>query len=440
LSRQQIKIYIAIVVFFCANYQASAREFTLQDSIDLGLKNSALLNKSESEKNEASSLFSKYKGGLFPEISLRGSAETSKNSANMSNAGATSELNSTKTYTAAVDVVQPLYTGGKLLGGLRLGHALEDGAEQRYYTTRQTVVRQIIDAFYTLAEAQDTLVAAKENLQILESYEKITSRYEKIGRSRDIDGIQSVINLSLGKIDVQDSEQKRLAAEINLKKLLNVEAEKEIQPKFNISVQPLAKMSIDEALQTAEKNNPEIRAVRLKLDEVRAQNQVELSTDLPSLSLTGSAGYKSPDQAEVFDDNSEFYTVGVTLKVPLFSGLSSLAKRREYKENYYQAERDLQIKLQDTREKMDVSLNDAYKLYNQLLDVQVIVKRSRRGLDLANSGYKKGIVSSTDIVQFQRSRYEAEKLFIKTQYNYLRSVLNVRELLGTNLERAYAQK
>jgi outer membrane protein len=436
LFRMRYALLILGLIISVANV-TSARELTLQDAIAVSLRTSPELLKSQSEKNEAEAIFAKYKGGLFPEISLRASAEASKNSARV--VDEVNDLDSTKTYTAALDVTQPLFSGGKMLGGLRLGRALTDGAEQKLFITRQAVVRQVVEAFYNLAEAQNSLVAAQENHQILESYAKITSRYEKIGRTREIDRIQSGINLSLGQIDIQDAEQKRAQAEANIKKLLSLESEQEIKPNFTISVQSLATISVDEAVATAEKNNPEIRGARLKLDEVKAQNQIDLSTDLPSLSLTGSTGYKSPDRDDIIADNTDFYTVGLTLKVPLFSGLSSVAKRREHHENYYQAERDMQIKRQNVREEIDSTLNNARNLYAQVLSLQDVVKRSRRALDLANTGYNRGIVSSQDIIQFQRSRYESEKLFVKTQYNYLRSVLVVRELLGTDLQRVYAQ-
>jgi outer membrane protein len=435
------KNFVFLFCFFISFTFSSggwARELTLQDAIALAVKTNPELLKSESEKKKASATFDKYKGALFPEISLRGSTEIKKESAIM-NGSPTADLDSQKTYTAAVDFTQPLFTGGKMLGGLRLGRALENGAEQSFYTTRQSVVRQVVEAFYKLAEAQDDLVAAQENAQILESYSKITQRYEKIGRSRNIDRMLAGVNLSLGKFDIQDSSQNREEAEASLKKLLSLETEKSIDPKFTVQVQSLAKISVDEALAMAEKNNPEIRAALFKLDEVKATNQVDMAEDLPSLSLTGSSGYQSPDTDELTKDHSDFYTLGLTLKVPLFSGLSSVAKRREHHEAYYEAERDLEIKRKDIREQLDTNLASAQKLYDQLVNVQEVVKQSRKALDLANAGFNRGTVSSTDIISFQKNRYESEKRFVKTQYDYLRAVLQVRELLGTDLERVYAQ-
>lgn len=415
----------------------AARELTLSEAISHGLQTSPELLKASSMKNEASAQFSQYKGALFPKVTLRGEARISKDSAAWSTTA--TDTNSQKRYTAAADIEQPLFTGGALLGGLRLGRALEDAAEQTYYITRQSVVRKIVRAFYDLAEAHDTLVAAQENLSILESYSKITKRYESIGRTRQIDRMQADVNFTLGRFDILDAQNLRTEAEASLKNVLSLEGEKSITPKFNITVQPLAKITVEEALETAEKNNPELRNLRVELDAVKARNQIDLAEDLPKLSLEGSAGYQSPDRSAIFENNADFYTFGLVLRVPLFSGLSSLSKRQAHKEEFYQAERNLQIKRKELREKLEVALSNAGRLYSQLLEVQDVVKQTRRALELANQGYSRGIVSPSDVLQFQRSRYDAEKRFIATRYNYLRAVLDVRELLGTDLERVYAQ-
>jgi outer membrane protein len=251
--------------------------------------------------------------------------------------------------------------------------------------------------------------------------------------------MQANVNLSLNKLDIQDAEHLRSVAETNLKSLLSLENEQNLSPKFAVQVQPVAKISVEEALETAEKNNPGIRSALFKLDEIKANNQISIADDLPYLALTGSSGYKSPDRDHIIDDNSDFYSVGLTLTVPLFSGLSSVAKRREHHEAYYQGERSLDMIRKSVRESLDESLSDSRKLYDQLVTMQAIVKESRRALDLANAGYNRGIVSSTDIITFQNKRYDTEKRFVKNQYDYLRSVLNIRELLGTDLERVYAE-
>jgi outer membrane protein len=412
------------------------REITMTEAIKLGLHNSPDLLKSGSEKEEARAQFSQYKGALFPTINLRGEALSTKNSAAWLTAN---DTNSDKRYIAAADFSQPLFTSGALLGGLRLGRVNQDRAEQSYYITQQSLVSRIVQAFYNLAQAQDTLVASQEHVSILESYQKITRRYESIGRTRNIDRMQAETNFTLGRFDILDAQTIRTAAEASLKNLLSLEKEKNVVPKFNITVQPLAKISIDEALATAEKNNPVLRNLRFELDAVKARNQLDLSVELPRLSIEGSAGYQSPDRKEVFSDSSDFYSIGLVLRVPFFSGLSSFGKRRVHKEDYYQAERDLQIKLKAIRQELEVNISHASRLYAQLLEVQNIVKQTRKALDLANQGYNRGIVSPTDILTFQRSRYDAEKRYISIQYDYLRAVLYVRELLGTDLERVYAQ-
>ena len=53
--------------------------------------------------------------------------------------------------------------------------------------------------------------------------------------------------------------------------------------------------------------------------------------------------------------------------------------------------------------------------------------------------YRQGMVTSTDIVTLQTTRYQAETQFLTAQFSYLKQIVNLRHDLGVDLEKTYAR-
>ncbi len=436
-------LFTLFVTFFALNVSAQVRELDMKTSVALGLQNSPELKQAESHRREVRSQAWQLKSEIFPEISARATSERRMNSGALRTINPATPTPTSQTpfstYLAALDLKQPIFTA-TAISGWQLSTARKESAEKEYYAAQQTAVRNLVNAFYDYAAANDFYHAASTNLQTLQSYSQSMTRYAKIGRGREMDRLQASVNASLSDIDSQTALQKQQEAELHFKTLLGLSPNEKISAKFNFEVQSIDPITLDQAVELALKNNPKLILLQEAIRETELKDKIEMAPDLPSLYFLASYGTQALEKDDLFQAKSDFYSYGLSLTIPLFSGFSSVARRREFREQIYQSERAFEIERRNLRERIKNALDNVNRLYKHYESLQVVTKNSQRALDLVNGSFRQGTTTPQDVVNFQSSRYKAEQVLIEIQYTYLKSVAELRELLGVDLLRIYGEK
>jgi outer membrane protein TolC len=196
---------------------------------------------------------------------------------------------------------------------------------------------------------------------------------------------------------------------------------------------------MDHAFQEAVRSNPDVRQTTFQTESVGYARDVAFASDLPSLSLVASGGYTAGDRPDLFNSDSKFYKIGLNLTIPLFSGLSSIAKGHNYDEQLIQAQKNEDIERNTIRQGIQDALTSVHSAESQLRFAREGVQQAIQALALANEGYKLGTASNTDVITLQATRYSAEKLLLTSEYNYLQALLTLRQTMGIDLEKAYAK-
>ncbi|MGE0763343.1 MAG: TolC family protein [Bdellovibrionales bacterium] len=435
LARRWVGLLIACVFFDSTAYAAVLE---LSQVVQQGLAFSPEVKKAEAQLSEAQSTTTQRKGLLAPKIDLYGSARL-KEDPSRSSTSTSTFVGNDEEYDASVRLVQPLYRGGLLFNGIESYKLSEEIERQRLFDAKQAAVTQLVFAYYDLAQSEKELVAAEEQLEVLKIYADIVRRYEQNGRSRRMDRLQSEVNLSLTTADQVRLLRQRNVSSDMLKKLLGLGTGGEPlsgkMPTLPTAVPPPA---FGLAYETMLKNNPEMKVAELTRQKTDFDNAIERAEDRPTLNIEGSYGYRAAERPDWFADNSNYYTIGLFLTVPLFSGFTSLAKRRVHAERLTQDERTIEVVRLDLRQRLQQSLLAQKSEYERLTTAQTAAKLGREALLLANNSFRQGVASNQDVLNAQRTRYDSERLLIESQFSYLRARLDVQRLLGTSLQQVYA--
>ena len=438
--------FLALVVTFVLS--SSVWALDLRTTLEVGVTASQEIQQAKSKKKESQAVAWQYKSEIFPEVNARASAEKRLNS----NAARAFTSGSTvndpfSTYVVALDFRQPIFAGLALVSGWQLSNVVDEKSESEYFQTQQAVIKNLISAFYTYSQSFEIVEASKQNLKTLEDYSKTLTYYAKIGRGREMDRLQAGVNASLAAVDLQAAEQELLAAELNLKKLLQwsskdpiiVTKSLHVSNHEKLKTQELTKATVDDLITRAFKENPRLQVLEKSVRESELSSDVEISPDRPSLDIVGTYGSQAIHRDDLLQNNAEFYSYGLSLRIPLFSGLSSLGKRRELRERTYQFEKSYEIEKRDMRVKIELAQKNLKKLFTQYQNLKDVAQRSQRALELVNRSYRQGTSSSQDVVSFQRSRYEADRALIQNQYSYLMALVELQDLIGIDLYKTYTQ-
>jgi outer membrane protein len=422
----QIFILIFTSGFFTTHSNAGV-SLSLKELIALGLQRTPRVKKVAADLSAAQAETSQVKSQLFPTLNIKGTATEHDD----------------EMYRAYLEASQPLYVGGALTSTLQLRAKTEEMESLNLQKERNAYVRDLISAFMNLNQISLQVSVAQENLSTLKSHYGVIERYEKIGRARKTDKLQTSVNVSTAQADFSDLEDSLFSAREDLRKLLATE---ELPPiDFENAVQASFKMEKPEKVNSekvvaeAVQNNYDTRLSGLAQDIVMDQKGVALASDLPQLYLKGQMGYRDTKRDQLFMDSAQFASITLDLTIPFFSGFSSFSKRREYEERYVSATQSHENQKLELTSELRAKLNSLTASYDEFQFAKSAAEESKLALKLATSDYKRSTISNQDLVAVERTWYDAEKLFIRAEFKYASLLLSIRDLTGQNLAELYTK-
>ncbi len=423
-----------LAIGFSVVGSAFAEKLTLGESVKRGLAQGLEIQKAQAERRQAEDEYSLAEAELFPTIYAKGSVGSTKYSSSKTSSSLSGNVES---YQAGLVISQPLYKGGTTFAGLSAAKLGRKKAEQAIFSKRQTYVYDVVAGYYSMAEQQMLLDLARENRKNLKAYAEVTARYARIGRSKNIDRLQSESNYHLSEAQVLEAESSFEKSRQDLARLLGFEDDQQLQVETALKAQPVDTGTLDQLYQKAGENNPEIAELAYQVEYIRKTNRVKMASHYPELTLDGTWGFDSRDKPSWFEKESETSSVFLNLKIPLFSGLSSWSQSSYNNDELLKAERDLAIAKRDLRRDLAQSVSTMARQFERLKLTQVSAESSRKAMNAALRDYRNGLLSSTDVLNIQRTGYEADKTHTQAQYSYLEEVLKLRFNLGTDLEKTY---
>lgn len=414
---------------------AQAKEYSIKDIVKKYIDYAPQLKAARSSYMAAHYDKRKAVSKFFPNVSLNGSITEYENPRISSFPGVST---TGKQYLGSLDVTQPLFAGGALWRGLTLANLNKSLQEQTYLQTKQESLASIIGAALQLA-------ALKEQIRVLEESQKYQERFFKLTQSKAQRGAAKNFEVSQARAGflaytprIANVKQQILDAQNILKVNLGLAANDEIE----VSMPALFKVEpteMDKLLEQASQNRPNLKMAELTAEIAREQKWLNLSDELPSLSLVGSIGYKSPTQSDFSKDSTEFHSISLALKIPLFSGLSSIHKYQSGSESVRASEEKLTSERNTLRQEVQ-------KAYEGLMTARDVVTstgewatEARKALNSSIDSYKIGIITSAQVIQVQSGWESAEVSLVQAKTAYQSALLALRKSLGVDLEKVYTE-
>lgn len=198
---------------------------------------------------------------------------------------------------------------------------------------------------------------------------------------------------------------------------------------------PLASYTLPAALpagipSTLLTRRPDIRAAELTLSATQANVSAARKAFLPSISLTGFLGFVSPQLSQLIDSDRMGYTVQPSITLPLFTGgrLTSNLEAAEAQQRI--ATEDYARTTQAALREVEDALVRFQRLREQREATQLIVGASRERLRLVDLRYVNGISSYFEVLDAQRSLFDAELQLVQLTSGTYASVIELYRALG----------
>lgn len=404
---------------------SSAFADTLAEVYDQAKQNDPQLLRSAAQRDAAFEAVTSSRSSLLPQINLNANYDINRGDKN-------DESNDNNQWNVGIGFSQELYQRSSWIT-LDTAEKSARQADSAYAAEQQALILRTATAYFDVLRAQD-------NLEFV--------RAEKAAVARQLEQTKQRFEVGLSAItDVHDAQAQYdgvLADEVLAENTLtnSYEGLREItgQEHSELSILDTDRFSASKSsesaaalVEQAEQKNLSLLAARISQDVAKDNISLASSGHLPSLTLDGNYGLgeQTNSSNSALDYDADNLNIGLNLVVPLYSGGSttSLTKQAEY--NYVAASEDLEATYRSVVKDVRAFNNNISASIGALRAYEQSVVSAQSALEATEAGFDVGTRTIVDVLDSTRRLYDANKNLSDARYNYILSVLQLRQAVGT---------
>jgi outer membrane protein TolC len=436
-----MKHIIVIAILISTSLLAQEKIFTLEQSLELGLKNSKDLKISSSKLKSSDAKITETASQILPKLSF------SANYTRLSEIPPFEIVTPIapnpirlydiilNNYNFKLSLQQPLFTGFRL-------SSLKDAADYNYKANEaeydediNKAAFKIYNAFWNLYKAEQIKKIIHENLEQTELHLKDTRNFLKNGLVTLNDLLKLEVqysNTELMRIDAENNVElsraafnKTIGIELNASSTLSVD---EIIPSRN-------KYDFNKIINEAKENRNDLKSLEYKIQANEENVEAASAGWFPSIYLFGNFYYSRPNQRILppEDKFNDTWDVGVSLNWDLWNWGHTSSQTTQAEENKFQAE----VTLSKLRDAVEIEVYQSYLSNKKSLDkinvIQKSVEQAEENYRITKEKYNSQLATSTDLIDAEVSVLQAKTNLTNALVDYELSRLSLDKAIGRKI-------
>ena len=435
---------------------------TLREAIDMSIDNNKNLQMAKEEVKIAEYNYKDVRGQLFPQLSLVANLKHSvtnlsdnvmqgiqagRTALDPDEEGADSiargflarsfpqETTEENTLAGQIQFQQLIFSGGKLINGLRVLDRVKTMQEKRYELEMQNMIIIVVNAYFDLYLAQEGLNIQQQALQSAENHLANVQNLFSQGLVSEYDKLRAELEVFRLYPEVLNFENARNLAEENFKRITGFTGVTELNPSLSEKASLYSDLSInlDEAIQTAQQKRVELYLINLMTDIYGVQLKAEKSNFLPNMVLQ--ADLTAFNTANEFGngDYGNSRSIGLAFQMPIFTGLSNSSKTLRAKHELRKAEYDAI----NTTELINLEIRQTWQTFYQSLKYlesqQKNLGLAERALTIAQARFENQTGIQLEVFDAQIQYNSAQISLSQARINIIKAYYSLNKALGNNL-------
>lgn len=405
--------------------QADTIAITLKDAWDIALSKSLTVMVADKEIEKTGYEKKGAYASLFPNVAFSGSYQrTIKKQTMVMKMGDKEQkismgtLNNTSGgFNASMPLVNVALWRSLDISGKSVDLAVEKARE-----SRQDLINQVEQAFYTCLLASDLCDVYKENYSNAEeNYRQIKAKYEN-GRVAKYDMIRAEVNMQNAEPNVYDSQNQLMLAQWQLKALMGVNLNTNIKCIGSLSDYTYQMQKIVMASDSIDLSaNSTMRQLEIQDEMLDLTYKMQRAQYYPTLAATAQYNWISmSNDLKVFHYTWNPYSVAaLSLQIPIFSGFQKLNTLRQTKIQQQQ----LDLQKENARRLLVVgvkqSLSSLETALKQYKAAKATVEGAQTGYDIAKKMYEVGRATILEVNDAQLALLQSKLNLNQAIYSYL---------------------
>ena len=409
---------LIIITFLLLALPVWSRDLSLDQALELAQQHSFSLQKARAQSEGAIAEYRAARAERFPTLSAVGNANYISDVSLLNIQLPTGQslerqVGTHENYQADVRLNLPLYTGGRISGGIDLARASREMYDALESYDRDRVAYQTRVEYFGLYRATELLQVAEASFKRAEVINRNVKSLYDAGAADSVALLDANLALSRATLGISQAETNRRVTEIRLLTLLG----SPLTDSLSLTTTP-TQPSQNSVEATVSVQKPELRAADASVQIATARLRVSKADHFPTIAAFGGYSYGKPNLDRFGNTWNEYFTVGATLNWSFNLGGKTVNRARaaSYTLDASRRDRD-QVQENLTREaNLAVEqLRLAYTRYqNSLTEYQISSDHFR----LAQGQHSDGVLSSNRLLEIEADLTAAEASLAASLVDY----------------------
>ena len=405
--------------------QQAEQRYTLYQTIEAALKANLEFQRSQADVEAAEAIKKGRRTEFFPTLNakyryIHRDDETTQ--ALGTGAGPVDVvINPDEEYNFVTSFSQPLFTGFALLNQYKIASLGLDVAEFSEKLTRQNVILDAKNAYYSILKAQKLVNVAEDTVKQITAQKEVAENMHQVGMSPLNDLLQSQVRLANAKQELITAQNNLENAKAQFNTLLRRPVNDTVAIAEIIDYTAFDK-DIEYCLAEAKDNRLEIEVAALDVEIAERDYKLSQRNYFPSLNLTGTYTRRGTD----WDVDG-----GEGIGDDTFWDIQALANWDfwEWGRTRYGAQERLtrlsQAKLREEEiiDNIKLEVKQAYlktiESERNIVTIEKAIEQAKENLRITEERYKEQVSTTTDVLA-------AQTLFTQTMTNYYTALYNFK--------------
>lgn len=344
-----------------------------------------------------------------------------------------SSIGGPRTVETVLSLGQVIFLSDKLERQKQVARLDRDMSGWEWEARRIRLYSETTKAFVTLVAAQELLKLTQDIVDTSQKLLAAVGERVRSGKASPLEEMKAKVELSTVRADLEESRQAALSARQRLAATWGG-----TNPTFTHAeglLETSGPMPTAGQVFGLVEQNPDVARWTTEMQRRQAVVRLEGRKAIPD--LTVGAGFKREKVAG--EGVAKGFALGATVPIPIFDRNQGGIKESQY--NLAKGHEEQRA----TRARVLTEIADAYQSMasaharSTILGRQV-VPEAQKAFDAASAGYGEGKFPYLDVLDAQRTVFDARVRRLEAQVNYLKAVADIEGLVGQPLEAIAATK
>jgi outer membrane protein len=301
-------------------------------------------------------------------------------------------------------------------------------AEAAFRSAQQNLLLRVAQAYFAILSASDQLTTNQGERDAFGTLlnQARTRQQTGVGPRSDVEQAQSFYDAT--EQSVIDAQNALDDANLALTEIVGARAATIAPLRADIPLVSPDPVSADDWVTSARQDNFDVRSAQLKMEAASRDISVQRGRGLPTFSLTGASSKLTQD--EVLGGNQTLDTVGVSFSWPLFQGGAIASAVRQSRALYRQASATYDSAQRDTERLTRAAFRGVVTGIQRIGAARRAVDSGQRAVEASRRNVEFGTGTEFDLLNAQNNYYAALRAYSQTRYDYLTSVLTLKQQAG----------